>query len=134
MKRLSMLACAAALLLIGSSSLGGCAAVEDFGASVAVSTVSKAPIPGQDKTAFGAETTFDFLVKEAQHFVDSGFATPAQKAVIHDAVVKAQAVNKSVREAAQTGTNAGTAALVAGLNTANLDFAGALQKLGVPTG
>lgn len=105
--------------------------VNDAG-TAATQAVATTPIPGQAKTAFGAELTFDFLVKEAQHYVDTGFATPSQKAGIHDAVIKAQAVNVATRTAAQNGSNAAVAGVLAGMNQANLDFAGALAKLGVP--
>jgi hypothetical protein len=112
--------------------LAACGWLTDQAANVAVATVSNTPIPGQAKTVFGAETTFDFLVREAQHYVDSGAATPAVKSGIHNAVVKAHAVIKQARAAAEAGTNAGTATLLASLNAANLDFASALSRLGVP--
>jgi hypothetical protein len=114
--------------------LGGCAALSDAAASLAAAAVSGTPAPGQAKTVFGAELTFDFLVEEAQQYVDSGLATPTQKAAIHDAVVKAEAVNKQARAAAETGGNAASATLLAALNAANLDFAQALSALGVSTG
>lgn len=128
MKKLAFVAVAA--LLAGP--LAACSTFTNLAASVAVSTVADAPIPGQAKTVFGAEMTFDFLVKTAQHFVDSGVATPGQKTAIHTAVVKVAAVNKAAREAAQNGTNAAAATLLASLNAANLDFAGALSAVGIP--
>jgi len=124
-----MLAVAFVLL----TGLGGCAALGDA-ASLAAAAVSGTPAPGQAKTVFGAELSFDFLVEEAQQYVDSGLATPAQKTAIHDAVAKAQAVNKAARAAAESGGNAASATLLAALNQANLDFAQVLSALGVSAG
>ena len=120
--------------LVLSAGLGGCAALTDTAVTLAADAVSGTPVPGQAKTVFGAELTFDFLVEEAQQFVDSGLATQAQKAAIHDAVAKAAAVNAQARKAAETGGNAASATLLAALNAANLDFATALSALGVSTG
>ncbi|HEX4302822.1 MAG TPA: hypothetical protein VHZ78_08510 [Rhizomicrobium sp.] len=124
----------ASLMFAGALGLSACSTddIVDTLGNVAVATVANTPVPGQAKTVFGAELTFDFLVRQAQHFVDTGLATPAQKSAIHDAVLKAQAVNKAARGAAESGTNAATATLLASLNASNLDFAGALAKLGVP--
>ncbi|MEJ1967084.1 MAG: hypothetical protein WDN03_00395 [Rhizomicrobium sp.] len=119
----------AALCALGG--LAACSTLTDMAASVAVATVQDTPVPGQARTVFGAELTFDFLVRQAQHYVDSGLATPAQKTAIHDAVAKAQAVNVAARAAAEAGGNAAAATLLAALNAANLDFARALAGLGV---
>ncbi|MEI9995080.1 MAG: hypothetical protein WDM91_10830 [Rhizomicrobium sp.] len=126
----------AGLMLAGVLGLSACSTAEVVNTlgSIGVSAVANTPVPGQAKTVFGAELTFDYLVRQARHYVDTGLATAAQKATIHDAVVKAQAINKSARAAAESGTNAATATLIASLNAANLDFAAALAKLGVPTG
>lgn len=123
-----------ALLALVALGAGGCGTLTDAAAGAAADAAAQSPVPGQAKTVFGAELTFDFLVEEAQHTIDSGLVTAAQKAAIHDAVAKAEAVNVQARAAAQNGGNAATAALLAALNAANLDFAQALSALGVATG
>jgi hypothetical protein len=123
-----------AFVAFAATGLGACSTLEDTAATLAADAVGSTPVPGQAKTVFGAELTFDFLVQEAQQYVDSGLASAAQKAAIHDAVVKASAVNQQTRKAAESGGNAASAALLASLNAANLDFAQALSALGVSTG
>jgi hypothetical protein len=127
MKRLH--AAAFALLLIGTSA---CAPLTNFFASHAVSAAASTPIPGQAKTVYGAKLTFDFLVKEAQHYVDSGFASAGTKAAIHTNLPKAKAVIDSAEASARGGDNAAVAAALEAMNQENVTFADLLAKLGVP--
>jgi hypothetical protein len=128
MKRYSIFATA---LLIGAL-LASCAPLTNLAASIGISAVQKTPIPGQAKTVYGAKLTFDFLVREAQHYVDSGFASEGTKAAIHVNLPRAKAVIDRAEASARAGDNAAVAAAVEAMNQENVTFADLLSRLGVP--
>lgn len=122
-----------ALAALATTGLGGCSTLENAAASLAANAVSSTPVPGQAKTVFAAKLTFDFLVEEAQNFVDSGLATSAQKAQIRTAVATADSVVNQAETAAENGDNAAVAAALAAMNAQNLSFSQLLAKLGIGT-
>lgn len=89
------------------------------------------PVPGQAKTVFGAELTYDFLVETAQHAVDTGLVTAPQKAIIHAAVLRSKPVLDAARQAAERQDNAAIATGLAALNAANIDLGKTIAASGV---
>lgn len=115
--------------------LTGCSTIDKINSAFAVptkiETAIQTPIPGQAKTVFGSELTYDFCVKLAQHYVDSGQATPAQKKAIHDFVEESYPVVKAASNSAQNGSNTGITTALATINQVNTKWAGILVSFGI---
>lgn len=119
---------AAALLLIGSSSIGGCAAIQSLEAA---QTAVTSPIPYQDQTVDGATLTYSALGSLVLVYVTSPHADPALKTKIKAADMVVYRDLETAQKAQDAHNNAAVAVALNHLNTDNGALRAALQLAGV---